>query len=159
MQNLVCYILVRVDIPSMRFGKGCAQAAHAANQFTDEHIIRPLLEGDRVDEAVMEWRTHANGFGTTITLETGSLRDMEAAVGAAEMLGFKAGLTVDPTYPYIVDREIFALIPPEVHIEPPVPLPDGTFVCFRVETTTGYIFGDKTKLEVLLKRFRLLNND
>jgi hypothetical protein len=157
--NLYLYLLVRTDMPSMKFGKGVAQGAHAANQFTDENIIEPLLAGKPVSADVAEWRTHAKGFGTTITLDVASLRDMEAVVGAANELGFEANLTVDPTYPYVVEREVFNLISPDAHTQEPVFLPTGQVVCFRNEVTTAYVFGDKTKLEVLLKRFRLLNND
>jgi hypothetical protein len=157
--NLYLYLLVRTDMPSMKFGKGVAQGAHAANQFTDEHIIQPLMDGKDVHRDVAEWRTHAKGFGTTITLDVASLKDMEAVVEAANDLGFRAGLTTDPTYPYIVDKEIFPLIPEHIHKQEPVFLPGVGYLCFREEITTAYVFGDKTKLEVLLKRFRLLNND
>ena len=67
--------------------------------------------------------------------------------------------TVDPTYPYLVSKEIFGLLPESVHADKPIFLADGTVLCFRDEVTTGFIFGEKPKLEVLLKRFRLLNND
>lgn len=143
----------------MRFGKGVAQGAHAANQFTDEHIIRPLLDNKQPADDVMEWRQHANGFGTTITLDVPNLRDMGAVVDAANELGFRAGAVVDPSYPFIIDREIFDLLPEETHTEAPVFLPENKVVCFRREVTTAYVFGDKGPLEVLLKRFRLLPND
>lgn len=161
--NLYLYLLVRTDMPSMKFGKGVAQGAHAANQFTDEHIIEPLLTKKKPNAQAMEWRTHAKGFGTTITLDVNGLKDMAAVVDAANELGFLAGLVEDPTYPYIVDSEVFPFITSETHTQDPIFLPTngpgGQVLCFRKELTTAYVFGDKTKLEVLLKRFRLLNND
>jgi peptidyl-tRNA hydrolase len=157
--ELYLYVLVRTDLSSMKMGKGCAQGAHAANQFTDEHIIRPLLAGEKPSEGVMTWRQEADGFGTTITLDIASLSDMQAVVSAAQKLGFKANVTVDPEYPYIVDSEIYPLIAPETHTAPAAFIGDGKFVCFRRETTTAYVFGEKEKLAVLLKRFKLLSND
>lgn len=157
--DLYLYLLVRTDMPSMKFGKGVAQGAHAANQFTDEHIIRPLLTGDTPNAEVMDWRTHANGFGTTITLDVSSLKDLSGVIDAANNLGFLANTTVDPSYPYLVDQEVFPLIHSTVHSETPISLPNGQVLCFREEITTGYVFGEKPKLEVLLKRFKLLDND
>ncbi len=157
--TLYLYILVRSDMESMKLGKAVAQGAHAANQFTDEHIIQPLMKGEQPRADVMEWRTHANGFGTTISLDVASKADLEGVIAAADALGFPANTTVDPSYPYLVSREVFGLIPEALHTEKPVPLPSGDYVCFRHEVTTAYVFGEKSKLEVLLKRFRLLNND
>lgn len=157
--NLYLYLLCRTDMPSMGHGKTVAQAAHAANQFAEEHIIKPLLNEVLPNDTVMDWRTQADGFGTTITLDVSSRTDMEAVVEAANELRFRAGIVIDPTYPYVVDREMFALIPKDVHTDDPVFLGDGTVLCFRNEATTAYVFGDKRDLEVLLKRFRLLPND
>lgn len=153
---LTLYLLVRQDMPSQKFGKGSAQAAHAANQFTDEHIIRPLLNGEAADDDVMEWRQEANGFGTTITLGC-NFNEMNAVVAAATRLGFKANTTIDPEYPYIVDNEIYPLIAEEVHTSPAIPIEDK-MVCFRKETTTAYVFGEKDDLTLLMRRFKLLDN-
>lgn len=157
--ELYLYVLVRTDMPSQKGGKGAAQSTHAGNQFTDEHIIRPLLAGEKPSDDVMAWRQEADGFGTTITLDIASLSDMQAVVNAAQKLGFKANVTVDPEYPYIVDSEIYPLIAPENHTAPAAFIGNGKFACFRRETTTAYVFGEKDRLAVLLKRFKLLSND
>ena len=36
---------------------------------------------------------------------------------------------------------------------------NGMVACFRKEVTCAYIFGDKAALDILLSRFKLLNND
>lgn len=152
------YILMRTDLPSMGLGKSVAQGAHAANQFTEEHVIQPLMKGKTVDEMVTSWRTATpDGFGTTISLGvTGE--QMNSVVIAAEKLGFKAGVVTDPSFPYLVDKEIFPLIDKALHAIPPVFLKDSV-VCFRVEESCAYVFGQKTELKILLGQFGLLNND
>jgi hypothetical protein len=157
MENNYLYILVRTDLPSMRYGKGVAQGAHAANLFTDEHVIQPLLKLKQVNKDVMAWRESADGFGTTISLDIDG-PTMDLVVDAARKLKFPAGIVVDPSYPYIVDAEVAKLIPESVHTIPPVYLPNDTVVLHRREATTAYIFGDKDELSVLLRRFKLLDN-
>lgn len=142
----------------MGLGKSVAQGAHAANQFTEEHVIQPLMKGKDVDPLVTTWRTATpDGFGTTISLGvTGD--QMRAVVEAAQKLKFAAEITVDPTFPYMVDKEIFPLIDESVHTEKPVFLKDH-MVCFRREESCAYVFGLKSELKVLLGQFNLLNNE
>lgn len=152
------YILMRTDLPSMGLGKSVAQGAHAANQFTEEHVIQPLMKGKEVDALVTAWRTATpDGFGTTISLGvTGD--QMRAVIDVAHKLGLAAETTVDPTFPYLVDKEIFPLIGADVHTEKPVFLRDQV-VCFRREESCAYVFGLKSELSILLGQFNLLNND
>ena len=135
--DLYLYTLVRTDMQSLGRGKGTAQAAHAANQFTDDHIIQPLLNGVAPSEDVMAWRAQANGFGTTIALAA-RLFEMDKAVKLASAIGAKASLVKDPEYP-LVDGDTFHIIPNVV--------------------TTAYIFGDKTTLRMILGDLKLLSND
>lgn len=152
------YILMRTDLPSMGLGKSVAQGAHAANQFTEEHVIHPLMHGRKVDDLVTAWRTATpDGFGTTISLGvTGD--QMRDVVAAAQKLKYASEITVDPTFPYLVDKEIFPLISESVHTEKPVFLKDQV-VCFRREESCAYVFGLKSELKILLGQFGLLNND
>ena len=157
-ESPMLYILMRTDMPSMGMGKSVAQGAHAANQFTEEHVIQPLLKDKKVDDLVTTWRTATpDGFGTTISLGvTGE--QMRAVIDVAHKLGLAAEITVDPTFPYLVDKEIFPLIGQEVHTEKPVFLKDQV-VCFRREESCAYVFGLKSELKILLGQFGLLNND
>jgi peptidyl-tRNA hydrolase len=157
-EDAYLYIMMRTDLPSMGLGKSVAQGAHAANQFTEEHVIQPLLKGKEVDSLVTAWRTATpDGFGTTISLGVAG-DQMRSVVHAAQKLKFMAAITVDPTFPYLVDKEIFPLIGPDIHTEKPVFLKDAV-VCFRREESCAYVFGLKSQLQILLGQFNLLNND
>lgn len=132
------YILVRTDMESMGRGKGTAQGAHAANQFTWDHVISPAINGKTIEPDVLAWCNEANGFGTTIALDAPNLQRMTDTVKLANSLGFAAALVSDPEYP-LVDGKAFHLIPNV--------------------TTTAYIFGDKDALKIILGDYDLLAND
>lgn len=132
------YILVLTCYDSMGRGKGTAQACHAANQFTDDHIIEPLINQDQPREDVMTWRAEANGFGTTITLAVPTLRQLKDAVKFAKMAGLLAEEVADPEYP-MVDGRGFHIIPNVV--------------------TTAYVFANKDFVKPILGHFELLPND
>jgi hypothetical protein len=148
------YLLIRNDLPSLNPGKAHAHAAHAANQFV--HEIG--LEGRARRWALFEeWKTSANGFGTTIALSV-NLLQLQTAVRIAKLMGFASGETVDPTYPYTVNQEIADLLAmvPDLATAPAVIKNPSTVACFRRETTAGYVFGDKTELQPILGNFLLV---
>lgn len=125
------YILMRTDLPSMNTGKAMAQAAHASNQFIHDH-------GD--DIHVERWQTEGRGFGTTIVLGV----DLDTldyvyrkSMGATSVL---RGVVHDTTYPFIVDKEIAALIPKDIQTAPAVDKGNGQIVMFRDELTCAYLF-------------------
>ena len=162
MKDLYAYTLVRTDLPSLGAGKAIAHAMHAGNQMTWREVVEPLQRGETPNQDVMDWHEMADGFGTTIALGDKGQLDLATVnkvVETAKKLGFVADVVVDPTYPYLVDKEIVPLMNPEVHTMPPVPGPAGMMVCFRREVTTAYVFGDKAELGVLLGRFGLYPND
>lgn len=132
------YILVRTDMASMGRGKGTAQAAHAANQFTDDFIVMPLINKDEPRTDVMDWRAEAGAFGTTITLAVPSLRALRDAVKFSKMMGCPAAEVSDPEYP-LVDGNAFHSIPNVV--------------------TTAYVFANKDFIKPILGHFDLLPND
>lgn len=161
-KDLYAYCLVRTDLPSLGAGKAIAHAMHAGNQMTFETMVVPLQKGKAVDPDILEWHGQAKGFGTTIALGKGNelpLETMQAVVDTVNKLGGKANVVVDPTYPYLVDRELFKLMDPAVHTMPAVPGPPGFMVCFREEITTAYVFGDKGMLKVVMGQFGLYPND
>lgn len=131
------YILVRTDMDSLGRGKSIAQGAHAANQFTDDHIIAAALKGEAIDPEVLAWTRLARGFGPTLTLGM-SLKEMQTCVMFANALGYPASMVVDPDYP-LLDGGTLHLIP-------------------DVETT-AYIFGEKEDLRPILGGFDLMPND
>lgn len=162
MADLYAYCLVRTDMPSLGAGKAIAHAMHAGNQLTWREIVEPLQKGKVPAQDVVDWHKQAKGFGTTIALGDKSQLDLatiQAVVAAAKKLGFVADVVVDPTYPYLVDKELSKLIDEKHHTMPPVSGPPGFNVCFREEITTAYVLGDKEALRVLLARFGLYPND
>lgn len=132
------YLLVRTDMASMGRGKGTAQGAHAANQFTDDHIITPLLNSETPREDVMRWRAEAKGFGTTISLAVPTLKAMQLAVQYSKAMGLLASLVADPEYP-LVDGNAFHLVPNVI--------------------TTAYVFANKEFVKPILGVYDLLPND
>lgn len=162
MKDLYAYTLVRTDLPSLGHGKAIAHAMHAGNQMTWREVVEPLQRGETPNQDVMDWHKMADGFGTTIALGNKGQLDISTIkqiVAAARLMGFVADVVVDPTYPYLVDKEIVPLMDDSVHTMPPVPGPPGKMVCFRSEVTTAYVFGDKAELKILLGSFDLYPND
>jgi peptidyl-tRNA hydrolase len=132
------YLLIRMDMASMGRGKGTAQGAHAANQFTDDHIIQPLLDGQQPHPEAMRWRAEARGFGTTISLAVPTLRQLQDAVKFSKAMGQLAAEVADPEYP-LADGRAFHIIPNVV--------------------TTGYVLANKDFIRPILGHFELLPND
>jgi peptidyl-tRNA hydrolase len=127
------YILMRTDLASLNPGKACAQAAHAANQFVFE------LDETPDEESVcwlrfQDWQAQTpHGFGTTITLAVDE-RQLRGAVALARKAGFPAAVTHDPTYP-LQDGQVTHILPLD---------------------TCGYIFGEKSEIEPLLRQYDLM---
>lgn len=131
------YLLVRTDMASQGRGKGMAQASHAANAFTFDTIIRPALDKGTANQEALAWCYEADGFGTAIVLEC-SMAQLEAKITFAQALGFASRLVVDPEY-HLQDGDTH-------HIIPNIP-------------TSGYIFGDKDRLRMILSDLFLMPND
>lgn len=159
MNDLILYALVRVDLASMQYGKGSAQVGHACNKLTRTWIIDPLMRGENPDADVWSWNEQAAGFGTTFTLAAPSLRMMIDTVEAARILGFKADVVVDPTYPFQVPNEMVGRLDTSKLTAPTISAGRDKSLCFTEETTTAYVFGSKAELEVLLARYQPLPNE
>lgn len=87
------YILMREDMDSLTAGKACAQAAHAANLFTQEISEFPSFWPD-----FHKWNGEGHGFGTTLVL---GVMDETALWEEANSVGEDClfGLVKDETYP------------------------------------------------------------
>lgn len=159
--DLYAYVMVRTDLPSLGRGKGYAHSMHAGNHMTWQLAVEPLMRGDAVNEAVVEWHRQGGGFGTTAALGTRGqidLATLEAVTRGARVLGYGADVIVDESYPYEVDAEIYALIDPSVHTRPADRTATG-YRCYRREITTGWVFGEKKPLALILSRFGLIPNE
>lgn len=138
---------MRTDLPSMNSGKAMAQASHASNAFVHD-VTKTFTKHNKLQgplqRAVEEWQSETTqGFGTVIVLSVNKkqLTDVFETPSLSESM--LSNVITDPTYPYIVNNEIAALIDPKLHTVDPIPKNDGTTVLHRKETTCGYIFGTK----------------
>jgi len=158
---VVCYLLMRTDLPSMGRGKSQAHAMHAGNHLTRRLCVAPLTSGEEIDERVTEWHDQGPDFGTTRSVGGGDgidLDTLQAVTEAARRCGHLSGLVVDVSYPYQVDDEIPSLLDPQRHTLPPRRGRHG-WTCFRKETTAGWVLGRKSELVVVMGRFGLTPND
>lgn len=147
------YILLRNDLPSLTPGKAVAQGAHAANQFV---AFMRKLKADAPEsvppliEAFAEWEKSANGFGVTVVLGANRLQinrvvtlvEHDNTTLSPAAFRVCADKTFDPSYPYLVDREIAELIDHSEEEYGPVPVGDK-MMCVRHEMTAAYVFGRK----------------
>ena len=158
----VLYVFVNTDLPSMTPGKAQAHSGHAANAFIHQAVIKPMRSGvTELWGPVSEWMGQTPfGFGTQINLKApwSEVVDLVEELDD-EFLSAKkrvmAEIIIDPTYPYIVDKEVVGLINPDLHTVPPIQLEDGRYVCHRKEMTAAYVFGDKRDLEPFLGKYPL----
>lgn len=146
----ILYVFVRSELQSMTPGKAQAHSGHAANAFVFHHYIRQ----QEPDPAVGAWLNNNQGFGTQINL-IGTWDQVTNAVKQAKYFGFAADIVRDPSYPYRVTREIYNLLPINIHTADPVIKDSEQVTCFRYEETAAYIFGNKNELESILCHFQL----
>lgn len=115
------YIIPRTDMASMTSGRTIAQACHAANQFTmrvmnkDDNSYRGK-DAETYFSDAREWHQEADGFGTTIILQTQKtvnqnkyLKELVKFV-KSEVPYIYSDFIVDPTYP-LKDGNFTHLIP------------------------------------------------
>lgn len=161
MTELYCYVMMRTDLSSLGHGKALAHAHHAGSHLTWNLVVEPMLRNEEVHADVLEWHRAAGGFGACLAVggtDQITLPVLQGVTAAAETLGHRAGLVVDPTYPHIVDPEVFALMDRNLFTMEPRRTRGG-YATFRRETTCGWILGEKERLEVILRRFDLVPND
>lgn len=100
-RDLVAYVMIRNDLPSLTPGKAAAQVHHAGVQMMVKHAGHELVKAYVADGTAQG----ADGFNTTLTLSA-NLAQIEAAIGKVRYLEALCDILVDPTYPFFVDREI-----------------------------------------------------
>lgn len=153
-ENLVLYILVRNDLPSLTVGKMGAQTAHAGNQFIHQYLDNS--ESKKIKTQIKDWQGCANGFGTTITLSV-TEQDIKDIVDAGTKYYFACDKVVDPTYPFMIDKELMSTVDETKLTADPFYTRDGKVALCRSEVTCGFIFGDKNDpaLSFLTSKYQL----
>jgi hypothetical protein len=139
------YVIVRTHLPSMTPGKAQAQSGHAANAFNYFMTELSPKKKNTIQEhwlkGWVEWKVSTRqGFGTQINLKAPNDQALQQAFYA---LGHDIAheSVIDPTYPYMVDEELFPLIDKSHHtLEPRYNPSTKLWTCFREETTAAWIF-------------------
>lgn len=161
----VLYLFPRTEMSSMNPGKAMAHTAHGANAFV--HAMKQTLPNDdavteHVDHdlqtAFTAWETATpQGFGTTIVLQAAWKEVLIVVNMLASENGVHAGVSTDPTYPYVVSNEIAELIPVSVDTMPRHPGAPGQTVMYRNEDTCAWVFGmkDNPYIRAVLDKFSL----
>lgn len=147
-RDLVVYLLVRTDLPSMNAGKAMAQVHHAGVQMAF-HCKESSMFLDYLDDGA---KGNANGFNTTLSLaatldDINIIRDRAANVGSnwppAERVNIEFGTVVDPSYPFTVDTEIASLLMDNPKIAFVKHLNNGLSLFTRSEVTCAWFLGDR----------------
>ena len=100
-REIVCYVLVRNDLPSLNPGKAAAQIHHAAVQMAVKHHSDDMFQ-EYVSTGIA---AGADTFNTTVTVSA-SLAEIERACARLANAKCLFGLVIDPEYPFLVDAEL-----------------------------------------------------
>jgi len=123
-------------------GKAQAHSGHAANAFVNEILTLKHHHTPEIEKGYLIWSSSTSqGFGTQINLKAQTDEELADWIDTAKMAGYLASLIWDPTYPYMVTKEIYDLIDPMLHSLPSKFIPESNmYLCYRKEWTAGYVF-------------------
>ena len=148
MSNIVMYLLMRNDMPSMNPGKLAAQASHVANACV--YSIRNS-QNSHLKKMLKMWEKETNfGFGTAICLAANEQKLWEIKHRNPT---FHYDIIEDPSYPsYIPTEEAKFLISDKVDkgnsydiiVREDKPMS----ILLRPEYVGAYLFGDRTNPEI-----------
>jgi len=141
-RDLVVYVLLRTDLPSMNPGKAAAQVHHAGVQMMARHSRSQLVQ-DYVTDGLAQG---AVSFNTTLVLGA-TMQDITDRRLAAEAVGDDSivfNTITDPSYPFLVENmEIAALIPQDASTKIIRVLDNGKVLMVRPEVTCAWFCGDR----------------
>jgi hypothetical protein len=152
--DLVVYLLMRTDLPSMNPGKAMAQAYHAGNQITKWYASKlstPIVEDYlgckplalRLNRDSFMDDSKALWFGTTICL--GATAGDINRVMLMSANAFVCGEVIDPSYPFLVDSEIVPYVDREkIDLPWEVDLREPKTLVYRRELTCAWFLGRKS---------------
>lgn len=148
-RDLVVYILLRTDLPSMNPGKAAAQVHHAGVQMMAKHGKRKLVQ-DYVADGVAQGAVY---FNTTLvlgaTLTDITQRGQAAGAAGDDVVVFNT--VTDPSYPFFVENSEVADLISESVARAIKQMPDGRVLMVREEVTCAWFCGDRNDV-----RFRCL---
>lgn len=136
--DLVAYVLIRNDLPSLTPGKAAAQVHHAGVQMMIKYANHQLVK----DYVRLGTEQGADGFNTTLTLSA-NLAQIEAAIGKVRHLDAVCDILVDPTYPFFVDPEVAPFLEANAAMKRVGPTSNGKELFLRNELTCAWALGDR----------------
>lgn len=140
--DLVVYVLVRTDLPSLNPGKAMSQVHHAGVQMMscggDHELVKNYIA-----QGMSQGADH---FNTTLVLGD-SLDGINDRIMVARSRGDGVALcntVIDPSYPYWVESlEIANLIPQDESTKIIKTMPHGHVLMVRKEVTCAWFLGDR----------------
>lgn len=149
-QDLVVYVLLRTDLPSMNPGKAAAQVHHAGVQMVSKYGKRQMVQ-DYYKDGIAQGAVY---FNTTLvlgaTIEDIIMRGQAAGAAGEDVVVFNT--VTDPSYPFFVENmEIANLIPQGDDVKVIKVMDDGRVLMVRPEVTCAWFLGDRNDV-----RFRCL---
>ncbi len=149
-RDLVVYVLLRTDLPSMNPGKAAAQVHHAGVQMMAKHGKRQMVQ-DYVKDGISQGAVY---FNTTLvlgaTIDDVIMRGQAAGAAGDDVVVFNT--VTDPSYPFFVENmEIANLIPQTEDVRVIKIMDDGRVLMVRPEVTCAWFLGDRNDV-----RFRCL---
>lgn len=144
--DLVSYVLMRNDLPSLNPGKAMAQAHHLGFQLMAKHHGHMLVQ--QYEQAGVA--QGADHFNTTIVLgatksEILQIQEKVRAMSARQVVSHEV---MDPSYPFFVENtEIADLIPQTDQVKLVAIMADGRVCMTRPELTCAGFVGDRNDPE------------
>jgi hypothetical protein len=140
--DLVVYVLVRTDLPSLNPGKAMSQVHHAGVQMmsicSNHYWVKTYIEQGVAQGAA--------GFNTTLVLGDtldGINNRIMIARAASDSVAICNTVT-DPSYPFWVESlEIANLIPQDERTKIIKTMPHGHVLMVREEVTCAWFLGDR----------------
>lgn len=152
----VLYILARNDLDSLNPGKLAAQVAHAATQLS-EFIYNDVDRDSALYVQYKNWIKQAGTFGTVITLAA-SKEQLDHFFEGVEVNPYEHaayGCTIDPTYPFIVNKEYLDILSECGRIVSFNKIDDNKYFATRREHTCSWIFGMKSVVSKYVEGLQL----
>lgn len=140
-RDLVCYLLVRTDLPSMNSGKAMSQCHHAGVQMMGQYRNHWLLQ-EYISAGLAQG---AAWFNTTLVLAASQEDISNIVIDLCKVTDVLAGNVVDLSYPFIVEsEEIARLIPQTATTKFVKKLDNGKVLMTREEMTCAWFLGSRT---------------
>lgn len=148
--DIVCYVLIPTDLPSLREPNGKGSQGGKVGAHTHHAGVQMLKYANHPDvKAYLEDGKSggADYYNTTIVLE-GTLKQIETAVEVWRALGYVADKVVDPTYPWFVNAEDARFLDNRCQVIWDVKDSNGRVLVLREQLTCAWAIGDKTNDDV-----------